>query len=493
MRQLTSILCIIGILLSPLPVGATPTGFSGGVNDEYEYEEIVFVTGEPIKFIGGYKIAERIKPGQKTLTYTFKLKPVDKTITGSLDRQMSYEISFDTKDDEGQTITQTDIAKLKETITLGKDKYVLQDFQFSKSDIIDNRPVADYYSGNFKGRKYYDINRTEGKATVEITGGNVGYENFWGNTETQILDYIIDVDRITTDGIDLSWQGTVNVQVSDSMTKTMQYSPNDVNLSSFNGGHMRITNREMVAKYSYQLPTINEGIPENNNRNIGSMYLTRQMVPRIERLMVPKFRDIGGHWSEENIQKLYSLDVFDEVTNFFTPDVPMTRIEFTKAVMKACNIRVTTGVETSRSSRNKVTEISPFADVKVEDENYQYVKDALKKGIVLGVTEELFKPNDFLTRAQAITILVRALGFEHKAPAPDYITMFSDDHLIPNWAKDSIYVARELGLTYGDAFNRVNPGLMVTRAEASALLVRFLNFLEQDLQKDYRENILMFN
>ena len=68
-----------------------------------------------------------------------------------------------------------------------------------------------------------------------------------------------------------------------------------------------------------------------------------------------------------------------------------------------------------------------------------------------------------------------------------------DDKSIPDFAKDSIYVAREIGLTYGDSLNRVNPGQNVTRAEASAMLVRFLNFLEKDLQKDYRENIMLFN
>jgi len=33
----------------------------------------------------------------------------------------------------------------------------------------------------------------------------------------------------------------------------------------------------------------------------------------------------------------------------------------------------------------------------------------------------------------------------------------------------------------------------MTRAEASAMLVRFLEFLERDLQRDYRENIILFN
>ena len=102
-------------------------------------------------------------------------------------------------------------------------------------------------------------------------------------------------------------------------------------------------------------------------------------------------------------------------------------------------------------------------------------------------------PEESLTRAEAIVILIRALGFENRAPAPGFITSFSDDALIPEWAKDSVYVAREIGLVTGDWDNRINPGKVLTRAEASSLLVKFLEFLEKDLQKDYRENIILYN
>ena len=40
------------------------------------------------------------------------------------------------------------------------------------------------------------------------------------------------------------------------MNKTLQYSDNEANFSSFNGGHMRITNEEMVSSYEYNLPKI---------------------------------------------------------------------------------------------------------------------------------------------------------------------------------------------------------------------------------------------
>lgn len=224
------------------------------------------------------------------------------------------------------------------------------------------------------------------------------------------------------------------------------------------------------------------------------MTLSAKMVPRVERLVVPKFRDVRGHWAEEYITKLYSLDIFDESPNFFTPEVAMTRVEFTKGVIRACDIRSSMEDDKKKktSRRNEPPEESPFKDVNVEDADYQYIKQGLEKSIITGISSDLFKPSDSLTRAQAITILIRALGFANRAPNPGYYTSFSDDARIPFWAKDSIYVAQEIGILQGDSNNRANPEKIMTRAEASAMLVRFLEFLERDLQRDYRENIILY-
>ncbi|WP_281796656.1 S-layer homology domain-containing protein [Tepidanaerobacter syntrophicus] len=283
--------------------------------------------------------------------------------------------------------------------------------------------------------------------------------------------------------------------MSDSLTKKLVYSENEATLSSFDGGYIRTTNREMVSRYDYDMPKIQNGIIDSKKRSSGKVNLSAEMVPKVERLVVPKFRDVKGHWAEEYITKLYSLDVFDESQTFFTPEIPMTRAEFIKGVIRACDIRPTVEqTSTARTSRRKQPpETSPFKDVKVEDKNYQYIKEGLEKGIMTGVSSVYFKPNDPLTRAEAVTVLIRALGFGNRAPNPGYYTYFSDDDKIPSWAKDSVYVAREIGILEGDSYNKFNPDKIMTRAEASAMLIRFLEFLEKDLQQDYRENIILYN
>jgi len=354
------------MIVVPVNVIAAPPEFSGGVHNEYEYEEVVFLTGEPVRFTGTMSVTERDKTDSKTVSYNCKLTSVDKSIQGKLDRRVSYVTEYDTRSDKGQTIGQVSVSSYRETIDINGDRFELMDYQFSKSDVIDNRPASDFYSGNIKGRKVYTINRTEGEAIVDITGGSVGYENFWGATETQIIDFVFDVDHETEvegDTESISWQGSVRSQVSDSMTKNLVYSGNEANFSSFNGGYIRTTNSGVVSKYEYDLPYIDEDGVNSRRRQRGTISLSKEMVPKIERLIVPKFRDLGGHWAESHINKLYSLDVFDEVSTFFVPDVPMTREEFTRAVIRASDIRPASEPQKRTSARNREPEISPFGDV----------------------------------------------------------------------------------------------------------------------------------
>lgn len=477
MKRRMIILLVIAILL-PSGVLATPLDFTGGVQNEHIYEEIVFITGEPIRFVGTYDVKEKLKDNEETITYKFKLTSEDASLDGKLDRTITYKTELSNHIGVGQTIGKTIVDKYKETIKLESDTYDLTDYQFSKSDIIDERAASDFYSGNITARKYYEYNKDQGNVVVDITGRNVGYENFWGSTETQIIDHMI--KSKTND--EASWQGSYSHQVSDSLTKALRYSENGANFSSFDGGYVRVTDHTIVSKYDYRLPNAK-----------GTISLNQDMLPNVERLIVPKFRDVNGHWAENDIKKLYSLDVFDDNSNIFSPDTSANRLEFTKAIMRASDIRVAQEEKKSgRIRRNKVEEMSYFKDISVEHPDYKYVKSGVQKGIINGKAKDIFDPNGFLTRAQAISIMVRALGFSNRAPNPGYITAFSDDRDIHPSFKDEIYMAREINLVEGDSLNRVNPNKALTRAETSALILRFLKFLEKDLQKDYRENIISF-
>ena len=53
--MLTATLLGFIMLLAVPGAEAAPPDFGGGVNNEYDYEEVVFVSGTPVKFVGSGK------------------------------------------------------------------------------------------------------------------------------------------------------------------------------------------------------------------------------------------------------------------------------------------------------------------------------------------------------------------------------------------------------------------------------------------------------
>ena len=475
-RIFIHLLAVLLVLTAITPIAnAKVPEYNGGVMDEYEYEEVFFLAGYPIKFTGKATVTEKEQKDTLTSTYKFTLAS---DAGDKLTRSVVYVSDLTKHVVKGQTTSNTTVKSYSEKVTMSnKTTFTLDDYQFSQGSVIDNRPANDYYSGNIIARKIYLKNYKDGKntikeeITVHITGENVGYQNFWGSTDTQFLDYEIVFPYSTA---------FVTSKVSDSKSRELKYETHLPSLSSFVGGNSVVSSSDMISEYEYNIPY---------HAGSGTIELSKQKSPTIERLIVPKFRDIAKHWSKPNIEKLYSLGILDESSNFFTPDAAMKKDLFTIGVAKAVDLRVLE----EKTSKKKTTKKPLFEDLDVKDPNYGYIESALSKGIVSPNNKEEFGANDSITRAEAVTIIVRSLGLEGRAPTPGYKTKFIDDNKIPKEAKDSIYIASELGLIDPDRKNRINANEVLTRGKASQLLVRYLNFLESDLKQNYRDDMLYFN
>lgn len=459
---------LLSILAIPKFVSAQTIDLNGGIKNEYTYEEYVFISGKPIKVTGTSKNATvTVKESKGKLTETYKF-----TLTGSngekLTRNFTYVSEVTNYDQIGQSTATGEVTKFTEKFVVGNSTYTLSDYQLSKSAITDKRPASDYYSGNAIARKTYTVGKAPNIQTVlvNVDSRHEGYENFWGATETQITDYEIVFNNGEI--------GTVKNRVSTTKSRTLNYEENGSSLSSFNGGYAVISSADTISEYTYGLPAAS-----------GTVDLDIEYMPRIERLILPKFRDLSSNWAKESIEKLYSLGILDDQSNFFSPNTPMQRYDFAVAVGKAIDLRVL-----EEKTKKKTTSV--FKDVKSTTKDYNYLKSAVDKGVIKGVTSTTFEPEGFLTRQQAATILVRALGLEGKAPDPGYKTIYKDDYKITDYARDSIYVITELGLMSGSN-GKFNPKDKLTRAQASAIMIRFLEYLETDLKQNFRDDILFFD
>ena len=73
----------------------------------------------------------------------------------------------------------------------------------------------------------------------------------------------------------------------------------------------------MISKYTYNLPRITDEGIDYLSRNQGTMSLQASKVPKIERLIVPKFR-IRWSLGTTRYRKLYSLGVLKVVHHFYS-------------------------------------------------------------------------------------------------------------------------------------------------------------------------------
>ncbi len=111
-----------------------------------------------------------------------------------------------------------------------------------------------------------------------------------------------------------------------------------------------------------------------------------------------------------------------------------------------------------------------FTDVAADAWYAEAVAWAQAEGIVLGVTEELFAPDKFVTREQIATILWRACGEEEI----DIELSFTDADTISPYAQAAMNWAVAYGIFQGDSKGNLNPTATATRAELATILMRFL-------------------
>jgi len=465
------LMAFLFVLVSPSKSSAEIVDLTGGIKNEYTYEEYIFILGQPMKFTAMNKdVKVTVSEKKNKITETYKIK-MKSTNGATLDRTVTYEYDVNNYDAIGQSTATGKVTKYTEKIKYQDATIELKDYQMSKSYVTDKRPASDYSSGNAVIRKTYDIKYADGQIQTVVVSGSgqdASYENFWGAAETQIMEYVFDYPDGTV--------GTVTSRVNYTKSRTLNYEENLASLASFNGGYAVNSDADTISEYVYELP-----------KDSGKIEFNSEYMPKVERLIVPKFRDLSAHWAKPGIEKLYSLGIFDDQSNFFSPNIAMKRYDFAVAVGKAIDLRVEVG-NTKKKNNTKPT---IFKDVKRTRANYEYLVAAYNKGVIKGVTAEKFNPEGNLTREQAATIIIRALGLEGKAPDPGYSTSYKDDSKISNYARDGVHVITQLGIMSGSG-GYFKPHDTLTRAQAAAIIERFLQYLENDLKQNYRDDILFF-
>jgi hypothetical protein len=214
--------------------------------------------------------------------------------------------------------------------------------------------------------------------------------------------------------------------------------------------------------------------------------------------MVPDIKHLNGYWAEEPISILFGLEILPGTGENFKVGRYLTRREFVGILMNALkdiptdpDVRTLT-TNTRRTSSKKAPEISPFKDMESGDLYYDEVKKAYQKGITSGNGNGNFGPNVYITNAEAIKMIVAALGLENLAPYPTTTTPFTDNDSIPTYARNAATVAATLGIIKPDYMGRFNPSNRLTNENTANLIFDLITYMGNELIKDYRDRMIDF-
>jgi spore germination protein YaaH len=169
------------------------------------------------------------------------------------------------------------------------------------------------------------------------------------------------------------------------------------------------------------------------------------------------FRDIAGHWAENDILYLYNKKIVSGRDTYrYVPDAGVTRAEAVALLSRVFNWE--------KASMN------PFDDVPNNHWAKEPILQAYNHSIIRGVAANKFGPEQKLTRAQLAVILQRAFDIKISGE-PKYD--FKD---VPqnHWAAYEIYTLKNKGLVGGRTLEKYAPDSPVTRAELAAMVTRII-------------------
>lgn len=508
MKRTLRIILMLLVFVCLIPAAAYASkgdnGYEGGISSgtaagktTLNYQEISFISGEPVVYKGTLVIRKSIKTDTVTSTYTYNLKNTDKTASLLRTLVLKTEIK---KSESGQKIEDTSLTKISETVRIGSKTYTLKNYDLSNTSITDVKPSVNYYSGNTIGSKVYQIGSGStgtsgsGTVTVKTTGNYYGYDQYWSSAEAYELNYTITNEQIV-DGIAVRWGGTAKVAISSSESKKIKYVKNEPYQISFSGGYVQTLNSSSILEYSCKLPEFDSEGNATDNILSPEGSLKLETTPVQTRLTVADLLDIKGHWAEKDIELLCSLEII-KGSNFLQPDKRITRAEFVAAVVNAVKevpIDTAAASRITKTKKTKTVEIkSPFTDVSAKNIYFTQIMSAVNRGIINGKSGTTFSPNAGMTRADAITILMRTLGLENLSSSSQAVTTFADNDSIPEYARSAVYAAEKIGLAEADSKGYFKPGEMLTKAQTAELIYNLIVYMQEGISKDYKEMFVNF-
>ncbi len=216
----------------------------------------------------------------------------------------------------------------------------------------------------------------------------------------------------------------------------------------------------------------NHGCPvtihTSSSIQVPTMGLEKLDVQQVTGAAVPlinSFDDVpSGYWASDDINRLSASKVIQGYPDqTFRPDRKVTRAEFAALAVSGLNYQ-----------GEKYYDKPIFTDVPQRHWANSVIDKGVNGGLITGYPDGKFKPNNHVTRAEALTILAKALPScdMDDCKANDILSNYEDGATVPAWARVPVAKALQANALKKspDCNKLIRVNDYATRAEIASML-----------------------
>lgn len=190
------------------------------------------------------------------------------------------------------------------------------------------------------------------------------------------------------------------------------------------------------------------------------------------------FTDVeAGQWYTPHINYAVENGIFKGTsTTTFSPSTNMTRAQFVQVLANISNVDTTNNTVSTQ-----------FSDVPSKKWYTAAIKWASENGVVNGIGNGIFAPEQPVTREQMCVMLVNYVEKFQKNSLQSSVNTLSfwDDGKIASWSKSSVYKCANAGLVNGVGNNTFDPQGTTTRAQGATFFSNFHKYSEKNHTHSY--------
>ena len=177
-----------------------------------------------------------------------------------------------------------------------------------------------------------------------------------------------------------------------------------------------------------------------------------------------KYDDTQNHWAKDFIDYVAGRGLITGSTKTtFSPNQKMTRAMLVTALGRLAGVN------------GKDYDANSFTDVQEDSAYRPYIEWAYSKGIVYGIGDGTFAPDQSITREEMAVILERyAKATSYNIPVSREASIYADKENIGSGYREAVTAMQQSGIMMGIDGNKFGPKGTATRAEVSAMLGRYI-------------------